>query len=430
MKKLHLLYIAAALALPFQSCDKDAVDEPASVELQSVSLADKTMKVGESGAVAVTFTPDNANVRAVTYASSDESVATVDKQGNITALKTGSATITIKSVKYNSMSATCTVKVEPAELVYDLNGGKGTAPAKLTINEKFDITELPSGDGLKKDTCVFLGWGTKDGKVLTEKDETKNDKGEVVRGKYFYEASKQDTLFAVWQRTEWADLGLTSGTKWGFSNLDAKFAWGETSGKKEFSWKNYAIGEFITDTTKSTFETTLSTKFFFLKYCSDATRAKEGKSDALSVLETKDDAAYNDPSLGSKGGSNSWVMPTKEQIQELLDECYWVYTADYNKTEQAGYIVYKAKNAADKGVKVYDGAKASDSYKSAETEDADKKKVPADTHIFLPLGNYWTSSLNTSNIENAFGLNIEKGNKAAIFDTERFNGLLIRPVKK
>ncbi|MBR2105265.1 MAG: hypothetical protein IJ933_08325, partial [Bacteroidales bacterium] len=72
MKKLHLLYIAAALALPFQSCDKDAVDEPASVELQSVSLADKTMKVGESGAVAVTFTPDNANVRAVTYASSDE----------------------------------------------------------------------------------------------------------------------------------------------------------------------------------------------------------------------------------------------------------------------------------------------------------------------------------------------------------------------
>lgn len=417
------------LALPFQSCDEDAVDEAAAIELQSVSLADKTMKVGESGPVAVTFTPDNANVKAITWTSSDESVATVDKLGNITAIKTGSTTITIKSPKYNSMSATCTVKVEPAELVYDLNGGKGTAPAKVTINEKFDLTELPSGDGLKKDTCVFLGWGTKDGKVLTEKDETKNDKGEVVRGKYFYEANKQDTLFAVWQRTEWTDLGLTSKTLWANANLSAKFAWGETSGKKEFSWKNYAQGEFVTKASESTFESSSETKFFFLKYCSDAALAKEGKTDALSVLESKDDAAYNDPNWGSKGGSNSWVMPTKEQFQEILDECYWVYTTDYNKTEQAGYIVYKAKNDADKGVKVLDGATASDSYKSVETEDADKKKVPADTHIFLPLGNYWSSSLNASNLYNAFGLNIEKGDKAETFDTERCNGLLIRPVK-
>lgn len=430
MKKFHLLYIAAALALPFQSCDKDAVDEAAAIELQSVSVADKTMKVGENSAVAVTFTPDNANVKAITWTSSDESVAKVDKLGNITAIKTGSTTITIKSTKYNSMTATCTVKVEPAELVYDLNGGKGTAPAKVTFNEKFDLTVLPSGDGLSKDTCVFLGWGTKDGKVLTEKDETKNDKGEVIRGKYFYEVNKQDTLFAVWQRTEWTDLGLTSQTLWANANLSAQFAWGETSGKNDFSWKNYALGEYITDTTESTFATTLNTNFYLLRYCSDAARAKEGKTDALSVLETKDDAAYNDPSWGSKGGSNSWVMPTKEQFQELLDECYWVYTADYNKTEVAGFIVYKTKVDADKGVKVFEGATASDSYKSVETEDADKKKVPADTHIFLPLGSYWSSSLNASNLYNAFGLNIEKGDKAETFDTERCNGLLIRPVRK
>ena len=411
MKKLHLLYIAAALALPFQSCDKDAVDEPASVELQSVSLADKTMKVGESGAVAVTFTPDNANVRAVTYASSDESVATIDKQGNITAIKTGSATITIKSVKYNSMSATCTVKVEPAELVYDLNGGKGTAPAKVTINEKTKVT-MPAGSGLTKDNCDFLGWANKkDGGV-----------GDITNE---FETGKQDTLWAIWKDNGIVDLGLTSKTMWASANLSAKVAWGETSGKNQYTWKNYAQGEYVTEANESTFESSSTTKFFFLKYCSDAALAKEGKSDALSVLESEDDAATQDKGLGG-----NWVMPTKEQIQELLDECYWVYTADYNKTEEAGYIVYKAKNAADKGVKVYDGAKASDSYKSVETEDADKKKVPADTHIFLPLGNYWTSSLNTSNIENAFGLNIEKGDKAAIFDTERFNGLLIRPVKK
>ena len=37
-----------------------------------------------------------------------------------------------------------------------------------------------------------------------------------------------------------------------------------------------------------------------------------------------------------------WRMPTHEQQEELLSECYWVWTDNYNNSDVAGYIVYKA----------------------------------------------------------------------------------------
>jgi hypothetical protein len=59
-----------------------------------------------------------------------------------------------------------------------------------------------------------------------------------------------------------------------------------------------------------------------------------------------------------------------------MDECYWVWTKDYNSSKVAGFIVYKAKDAQDKGVKVYEKSSAKPSY----TLD--------DAHIFLPAAGY------------------------------------------
>ena len=47
--------------------------------------------------------------------------------------------------------------------------------------------------------------------------------------------------------------------------------------------------------------------------------------------------------------NSSWRTPTSEEFKALAASCVWIWTADYKSTGKAGYIVYKAKNDADKG---------------------------------------------------------------------------------
>ena len=42
-------------------------------------------------------------------------------------------------------------------------------------------------------------------------------------------------------------------------------------------------------------------------------------------------------------------MPTKAEMHELLSGRYWQWTTDYDGHGTAGFIVYKAKDNADKG---------------------------------------------------------------------------------
>ena len=96
------------------------------------------------------------------------------------------------------------------------------------------------------------------------------------------------------------DLGLTSGTLWMDRNVGANspedaglyFAWGETTGytadevgkTKQFSWDDYKFGSSLT---------------------------KYNTTDGLTTLETTDDAVLQNV--------HKYSMPTKEQLQELID---------------------------------------------------------------------------------------------------------------
>lgn len=110
---------------------------------------------------------------------------------------------------------------------------------------------------------------------------------------------------------EAVDLGLPSGTLWATTNLGADnpedyglyFAWGETTGHTsddgyDFSLTNYKWYNPLTQK--------------FTKYCTDA---EYGTVDNITELEPTDDAAY------VNWGSN-WRMPTKEQIEELINPDY------------------------------------------------------------------------------------------------------------
>jgi uncharacterized protein YjdB len=69
---------------------------------------------GSTLALTATVAPEDALDKSLTWTSSDETVATVDAQGVVTALAAGTATITATSVAAPSVTATCTVTVANA----------------------------------------------------------------------------------------------------------------------------------------------------------------------------------------------------------------------------------------------------------------------------------------------------------------------------
>ncbi len=86
------------------------------VEVTGITL-DKTSAEAEEGKtvqLVATVTPDNATVKDCEWTSSDETVATVDVNGLVTAKKAGTAVITVTSKDNSEISAECTITVTSA----------------------------------------------------------------------------------------------------------------------------------------------------------------------------------------------------------------------------------------------------------------------------------------------------------------------------
>ena len=86
--------------------------EPVSTHVTSVALnrASMTMEAGTSETLIVTVTPSEATNKEVTWSSSKDSVASVDKNGKVSALSAGEAVITVKT-KDGGKTATCKITV-------------------------------------------------------------------------------------------------------------------------------------------------------------------------------------------------------------------------------------------------------------------------------------------------------------------------------
>lgn len=227
----------------------------------------------------------------------------------------------------------------------------------------------------------------------------------------------------------YVDLGLPSGTKWATCNIGATspegsgdwFAWGATepyyeklnadnsvatwkTGKTGYNWASY----FDTNDGGSS----------FIKYNNSGTAGTYKK------LQSEDDAA-------TANWGSDWCIPTQTQLQELADNCYWEWTADYNGTSVAGYIVYKVKDDAD----------ADKGQKSYEYTPNVAYSIINDTHIFLPAvgffsdtilnwterGNYWASELYSSDVTKAWRVAFRIDN-VGVGNNTRYNGRSVRAV--
>lgn len=185
--------------------------------------------------------------------------------GNVTS--DGGATVTERGVCYSSTSSNPTIS--------DNKKSSGKGIGNFTVN----LTGLASGV-----TYYARAYAINENDISY--GETVNFTTKVLA----YEA---------------VDLGLS--VKWATFNIGATmpeeygdyFAWGETVPKNEYSWVNY----------KHCYGSATS----LTKYCSSSTF---GRVDNKEFLEEEDDAAQ------AIWGGN-WRMPTKEELQELLDNCGW-----------------------------------------------------------------------------------------------------------
>ena len=83
------------------------------IPVTSITLSiSETMEVGNSIKATVTLAPTDATNKAVTYSSSDTTIATVSTDGTVKAIKPG--TVTITATASSGKSATATIKVYEA----------------------------------------------------------------------------------------------------------------------------------------------------------------------------------------------------------------------------------------------------------------------------------------------------------------------------
>lgn len=81
----------------------------------TLNKTELTLTEGNSETLSATVKPDDATDKTVSWTSSDAIVASVDDNGKVTAVKAGTATITVKT-KDGEKTATCKITVVPSSL--------------------------------------------------------------------------------------------------------------------------------------------------------------------------------------------------------------------------------------------------------------------------------------------------------------------------
>lgn len=247
----------------------------------------------------------------------------------------------------------------------------------------YGVDATPESTGV----CVETAWNENGGMLCNLRDLKEETiyyyrTFALINGEYVY----GDVKSFKTKSGETVDLGLS--VQWRRWNIGAKapeeygnyFAWAETSSKSNYSWETYFDNVY------------------------DDSGNWTGCSVNYDISNTFHDAAVS--ALG-----NDWRMPTRSEMQELVDECTWTWT------EIEGVNGFEVTG-------------------------------PNGNHIFLPAagnfdgesinntgsyGGYWTSTPNTGNGNSMAGSLFFYGSDSYQIHnnqwSNRYSGRSIRPVK-
>ena len=121
------------------------------------------MTTGNSDTLVAAITPDNATDKSVTWSSSDSTVVAVDENGNITALKAGTATITATSANNISDSCVITVTDSSSPVIPVESISLDRHEVDLTVGDSDTLVAAVTPDNATEDVL----WASSDESVVT-----------------------------------------------------------------------------------------------------------------------------------------------------------------------------------------------------------------------------------------------------------------------
>ena len=300
------------------------------------------------------------------------------------------------SQKGGTLSSTVTVKqegpvltVEQTEYTVGLEGG--TLEIAVQANVEFEVK--PGADWIHCTETKALDNKT----VVLSIDQNKGTAERSGEVKISQKGGALSCTVIIVQRfmPKAIDLGLS--VYWAECNLGATkpeeygdyYAWGETSPKNKYTWETYKFrtsggGTYVAQ---------------FSKYVPPS--EGHGPVDNKAVLELEDDAAH--VALGG-----SWRMPTYEECDELRTQCTKKWTTQ-NGVE--GILLTSKKN----GNSIFLPA-------SGYRYNTGLYEVGSN-------GNYWSSSIYTSDPARAWHVYFSNGNTLMQYRS-RFYGWPVRPVSE
>ena len=144
------------------SNSKTTTSTPSIIEVTEIQIQEKIedMEIGENKKLTATITPNNATDKNITWQSSDESIATVDSTGEVTARNAGVVSITATTSNGKSSMITINVK-EPVKIESDYTTntliGKTNTEIENTVNSDTNNEEGSALGGII--TLGLLGGG-------------------------------------------------------------------------------------------------------------------------------------------------------------------------------------------------------------------------------------------------------------------------------
>lgn len=349
----HFVFSLLCGILVFFSCGKNTQEaQEAEVKVSSVSLNDSSVSlvVGETVQLRASIQPSNATEKDITWASSEQSVATVSNSGLVTAVAEGSATITASA---GGKSAEC--KVNVAKKVIDVTSVElNKTSLELVEGESETLIATVKPDDATDKTVM---WSSSNPMIASVSN------GQVVAnslGETFITASvaslsaKCKVTIRQAPPAGATDMGLS--VYWASCNLEANkpeqyggfFAWGETKSKKSFTKKNYSFDWY----------------------------SSHGGWGNDMILYPNEDAAH--VILGGR-----WRMPTRLEWDELVNSCDWIWTVI--NTEEGNVSGFKVVSRIN-GQSIFipaAGCNSALTVFNSDSEWTDKGR----------LGCYWTSSM-------------------------------------
>ena len=297
------------------------------VMVSSIELSDESlvMQVGDTWFLSATVKPQEADIPFVTWESSDETVATVDAGGMVTAIGGGTCTITCRAKDGSGTYAQCQVTVSMT--ISSIKFSQETLYMVVDGTKTLTPTVEPTG----ADASV-LSWKSSNESIATV--DANGTISAIEPGSCYItcfladNSSIEATCEVIVQNylgyvngRKWVNLDLPSGTLWATCNVGVSdddnyeqggnlYAWGETQPKTGGNdWSSYSLCNGSRNT--------------MTKYCQHESYGYNGFTDGLTELLPEDDAA-------TANWGDGWQMPSEEQFRELLNTEYttWYWTEE------------------------------------------------------------------------------------------------------